>query len=83
MYCRMVLTRTDLAGSPPRRISEPRGWEMTRAGLEDAEYLMMLLDKVSTLRELCQSSEVTCDEDVLTSTQSALAALGRVDQVKV
>eukprot|EP01047_Picozoa_sp_COSAG01_P041290 COSAG01_NODE_3533_length_5962_cov_41.705611_6_plen_781_part_00 len=58
-------------------------WEMTRAGLEDGEYLMMLLDKVSTLRELCQSSEVTCDEDVLTSTQSALAALGRVDQVKV
>eukprot|EP01051_Picozoa_sp_SAG22_P006084 SAG22_NODE_386_length_11304_cov_3.084694_1_plen_777_part_00 len=53
-------------------------WEATRMGLEDAEYLMMLLD---LLRGLCSKVETVCGGDAVSLVHSAVAALERVDEV--
>lgn len=59
-------------------------WEATRMGLEDVEYFTMLLDRLSTLRELCalpcgNTSANACHPNGVLL--SAERALNRVDEV--
>ena len=56
-------------------------WEAARAGLEDAEYFMLVLDRLTKLRGLCHTGVTTCGDDVESVAQDALVALERVDEV--
>ena len=61
-------------------------WEATRAGLEDAEYLMLLLDRITSLRNVCRISRglSRCrngSNDIRAVVDAAADALKRVDSV--